>query len=196
MQKRVIIVHGWDGYPEEGWFPWLKRELEARHFEVDVPQMPAAGTPRIEAWVPHLAKIITWSDQETFLIGHSIGCQTILRALEILPVGRHIKAAVLVAPFLEFLTLGDKTVDVTAEEAIATPWLTTPIDYERVRQQVDQIVAIFSDDDPYVPLANVQLFEDRLNAETIVVPKMGHFSGGDGTIEIPLVLKTIGKLDH
>ena len=26
--KRVFIIHGWDGYPEEGWFPWLKEELE------------------------------------------------------------------------------------------------------------------------------------------------------------------------
>lgn len=28
--KRVIIVHGWDGYPEEGWFPWFKKELEEK----------------------------------------------------------------------------------------------------------------------------------------------------------------------
>jgi hypothetical protein len=26
--KRVFIIHGWEGYPEEGWFPWLKKELE------------------------------------------------------------------------------------------------------------------------------------------------------------------------
>ena len=28
--QRVFIIHGWDGYPEEGWFPWLKKELEAK----------------------------------------------------------------------------------------------------------------------------------------------------------------------
>ena len=33
MKKRVFIVHGWDGYPEEVWFPWLKKELEAKGFE-------------------------------------------------------------------------------------------------------------------------------------------------------------------
>ena len=28
--KKVFIIHGWEGYPEEGWFPWLKKELESR----------------------------------------------------------------------------------------------------------------------------------------------------------------------
>ena len=26
--RRVFIIHGWGGYPEEGWFPWLKKELK------------------------------------------------------------------------------------------------------------------------------------------------------------------------
>ena len=25
--KRVFIVHGWGGHPDEGWFPWLSSEL-------------------------------------------------------------------------------------------------------------------------------------------------------------------------
>jgi len=28
--KRVFIIHGWGGNPEEGWLPWLKKELEAK----------------------------------------------------------------------------------------------------------------------------------------------------------------------
>lgn len=37
FMKRIFIAHGWDGCPEEGWFPWLKKELEIREFEVFVP---------------------------------------------------------------------------------------------------------------------------------------------------------------
>jgi len=40
MQKRVFIIHGWDGYPEEGIFPWLKTELQNRSFMVFIPSMP------------------------------------------------------------------------------------------------------------------------------------------------------------
>ena len=79
--KRAIIVHGWDGFPEEAWFPWLKRELEARGFTVDVPQMPEAATPKIDLWVPALAQAVGAPDVELVLIGHSIGVQTILRYL-------------------------------------------------------------------------------------------------------------------
>ena len=31
--SKVVIVHGWGGTPEEGWFPWLRRELEERGHE-------------------------------------------------------------------------------------------------------------------------------------------------------------------
>ena len=40
MQKRVVIIHGWGGYPDEGWRPWLKHELETKGFLVLVPAMP------------------------------------------------------------------------------------------------------------------------------------------------------------
>ena len=42
MKKRVFIIHGWEGYPEECWFPWLKTEIEKTGFEVVVPNMPDA----------------------------------------------------------------------------------------------------------------------------------------------------------
>ena len=43
--KRAFIIHGWDGYPEEGWFPWLKAELEQRGFTVEIPSMPHPAEP-------------------------------------------------------------------------------------------------------------------------------------------------------
>lgn len=45
MKKRVFLIHGWEGYPEEGWRPWLKKELEQRGFTVIVPAMPDTATP-------------------------------------------------------------------------------------------------------------------------------------------------------
>lgn len=48
MSKRALIVHGWEGYPEEGWFPWLKQQLEEKDFIVTVPQMPHPDIPTID----------------------------------------------------------------------------------------------------------------------------------------------------
>lgn len=60
-------MHGWDGYPEEGWFPWLKKELEAKDFEVYVPQLPEPDKPRIYNWVPKLAEVVGQIDSDTYL---------------------------------------------------------------------------------------------------------------------------------
>lgn len=191
MKKRAIIVHGWDGYPEEGWFPWLKRELEKQGFIVTVPQMPNAGTPRIEAWVSHLAEVVGKPDEDTYFVGHSIGCQTILRYLEAIDV--KIGGVVLVAGFLDVLT----NLEGEEERAIVKPWLETPIDFEKVKQATDNFVAIFSDNDPFVPLEeNKKMFEEKLGAQVFVENSKGHFSGPtDKCMELPIVLEAVLALE-
>ena len=66
MTKRVFIVHGCGGYPEEGWFPWLKKELEARGFRVEVSQMPETDSPLLEKWIPALAQAVGKADEQTY----------------------------------------------------------------------------------------------------------------------------------
>ena len=80
--KKAYLVHGWMGNPNNCWFPCLKEKLEELNFEVIIPQMPNPGEPKIETWVPHLQEIAKDADEESIFIGHSIGCQTILRFLE------------------------------------------------------------------------------------------------------------------
>lgn len=38
--NNVFIFHGTEGYPEENWFPWMKRELEQNGCSAFVPQFP------------------------------------------------------------------------------------------------------------------------------------------------------------
>jgi hypothetical protein len=182
--KRVIIVHGWSGFPGECWFPWLKAELEKRGFQVIVPQMPDADTPRIKTWVAHLAKTVGTPDKDTYLVGHSIGCQTILRYLQ--TIGTQIGGAVLVAGFFEVLQLyADK------EREIAKPWLETPIDAEKVKKAAKRFIAIFSDNDRYVPLENEKLFRRRLGAKTVIVQNKGHMGASDNCPELPEALAAV-----
>ena len=158
MKKRVFIVHGWDGYPEEGWFPWLKKELEARDFEVFVPQLPDPETPRIDRWVPALAAAVGKPDEQTYFVGHSMGCQTIARYLESLRENIMVGGAVFVAGFFKRLT----NFEDDAVRDIAAAWLTAPLDLQKVKQHLPKSAAIFSDDDPYVPLDNKEDFENEL----------------------------------
>ncbi len=68
-KKKLIIVHGWECYPEEGWFPWLKAELENRGWSVQVPAMPSTNQPEQARWVPYLVTIAGEVDKNTFLVG-------------------------------------------------------------------------------------------------------------------------------
>jgi len=186
MTKRVFVVHGWGGFPEEGWFPWLKKELEAKGFEVFVPQMPDTENPKIQKWVPKLAEIVGTADENTYFVGHSIGCQTILRYLESLPPDNKVGGAIFVAGWFTLMNM--KT---DKEKEIAKPWLETTIDFDKVKKHIEKIFAVFSDNDEDVPQENKKFFEERLKAKTFIEHDKGHFSGGDGIKELPIVLEKI-----
>lgn len=182
--KKVVIVHGWGGSSQKEWFPWIKRELEGRDCEVFIPDMPDTDEPKIDEWVGYLADLAKEPDENAYFVGHSVGCQTILRYLEAL-AGRKIGGVILVAPWFNFLNLGE-----AEDEEIAKPWLETPINFEKVKKATDKIMAIFSDNDPYVPIEeNRKILEGKLNAKIIIDRNMGHFNEEYGIAEIPSLLK-------
>jgi len=188
MRKRVFIIHGWDGYPEEGWFPWLKKELEARDFSVFAPQLPKPDEPRIKNWVPKLQEEAGEPDQQTYFVGHSMGCQAIARYLATLPEGVKAGGAVFVAGFFKRLT---NLEDDDVVRSVADEWLKTPLNLKVVKGHLKESVAIFSDDDPYVPLDNKEEFANMLASKIIVERGQGHFSGSTGTVELPIVLESV-----
>ena len=188
MQKRVFIIHGWDGHPEEGCFPWLKKELENKGFVVYDPAMPNSLRPTIKEWVSFLAKQIGIPDKETILFGHSIGSQTILRYLESLDEGVEIKGVVMLAGWVNLIPSAYED----AEDAkTASLWLETPINWEKVKKHANKFIGIFSDNDSLVPFSDSKIFEEKLGAKIIVEHNKGHFSGSDGIKELPSALNSI-----
>lgn len=193
MQKRAFIVHGWDGTPEEGWFPWLKSELEKHNFEVIAPQMPEASAPRIYNWVPKLSEVVGTADEQTYFIGHSMGCQTIVRYLETLPEPVQVGGAVFVAGFLSRLTNLEDEEEV---RDIAKHWLESPLDLAKAKSHLPKSIAIFSDNDPFVPLDNQDRFQSELESKIIIEHKKKHFSGSTGMKELPSALEAVLELSQ
>jgi uncharacterized protein len=187
--KRVFIIHGWSGHPKEAWLAWLGKELESRKFEVNIPRMPETDEPKIDKWVGKIKKVVGRPDVDTFFVGHSIGCQAILRYLETLPNKIKIGGAVLVAPWLTL-----KGLESEEEWEIVRPWIDTPIDFAEVRKHIRKIMAIFSDNDPFVPAMNQKIFRDEISAKIIVEKKKGHFTEDDKIFELPVVLEELLKI--
>ncbi len=120
-----------------------------------------------------------------------MGCQTIVRYLATLPTATIVGGAVFVAGF--FRRLSGLEDDETVRD-VAAEWLTTPIDLAVVKNHLPKSVAIFSDDDPYVPLDNQDDFRDKLGSRIVVEHGQRHFSGSSGTVTLPIALTSILKL--
>ncbi len=176
MPKRIIIVHGFASSPKMYWFPWLKKELEKAGHKVEAPQMPDPFTPVIEEWIPFLSKVVGIPDENTFFIGHSIGCQAIIRYLETLPAETRVGGAIFVAPFIVLPEL---------EKDVVKPWVQTPIDFEKVKRILPRSTAIFSEDDPLIPIENKKHFENKLNSKVISLIGFNHFVT---VIKLPILL--------
>lgn len=99
--KRAIIIHGWEGSPDSNWFTSVANDFRKLDYYVEVPQMPNAFFPKKEQWVSYLSNLIGTPDENLVLIGHSLGCITILRYLEGLPTDQKVGKIVLVAGFAE-----------------------------------------------------------------------------------------------
>lgn len=191
LNKRIFLVHGWGGSPNDDWFPWLSKMLEERNLEVFAPEMPDSFHPSIVAWVNHLSKVVKSIDNETYFVGHSIGCQAILRYIESLDNDVKIGGAVFVAGWFH---LTDAATETDAEKDIANEWISNRIDFSKVKRHLDRSVALFSDNDPDVPVSESQIFEKELGSKIIIHPKRGHFTASDGVTELHLALNEILKM--
>ncbi|MBI2098360.1 MAG: serine hydrolase family protein [Candidatus Wildermuthbacteria bacterium] len=188
--KRIFLIHGWGGSPEEGWTPWLKGKLEKRGFEVYVPAMSDSKHPRMDAWLANLRETVRVPDQNCYFVGHSLGCITILRYLETLEENQKVGGAVLVAGF------SDINITVGPDENVLEiqSFFQTNVDFAAIRKHCDKFVAIHSDNDPYVDLRYADIFRENLGAKVLVEKHKGHFSGDDGIMELPSALENTLQL--
>ncbi len=185
MKKRAFLIHGWEGYPEEGWRPWLRDELARNGFEVAVPAMPDTAYPRMDAWLSYLSSVVGKPDTLCYFVGHSLGAITILRYLEQLKPHQRIGGAVFIAGFSD---------DLGFDELKKSKFFVGPIDWKKIKSHGKKYIAIHSDNDPYVSLQYGDVFKKSLHAEVIVLHDRKHFSGDDGINELPEVLDAVLKL--
>jgi len=186
--KRAIIVHCWEGYPGYCWYPWVKKELEALGFQVEVPAFPDAENPKMSEWLSMLKEKAGQPDEDLYLIGHSIGCATIMRYLESLEENEKVGGAVFVAGYSENIGFDE-----------LQNFFENPIDLEKIKTKAKNgFVAIHSDDDPYVDLKYADIFKEKLGAEIIIKPGAKHFSGAiegeEAYLELPEVVQGVEKL--
>lgn len=163
--KTAIILHGTLGSPDGNWFKWLKDELERRGLTVWLPQLPHAEQPSLMEWQQFVQEHCPFSiNEETLIIGHSSGAilALVLAQSAIKKIGAVVDVSVFHDNSLEWQP-NSRLFDVE-------------FDWFAMRQGVNELLFIHSDNDPYVPLDQAQYVAEKTSTEMIIIPGQGHFN--------------------
>lgn len=193
MRDRAFIIHGYLGYPEEAWQPWLKDELEGRGYEVALPKMPHPDQPIISEWIAFITNLVGQPDKGTVMIGHSIGAQAVLRYLETLGgTGRSVGKTVLIASGYPVGMSRESAHERAEGDLILYPWLTTPVNPVKVKAAMGACTVILADNDPYIPFEEAKAaFRENLDCTIVVEPGKGHFNEDDKITALPAALSAV-----
>jgi len=183
--NRAIIIHGWGGEPNEGWLPWLKVDLENRDWNVQAPQMPNAKEPKLEEWLQTLRELVGKCDNQTYFVGHSLGCYAFLKYIEQLGVGERVGGGVMVAGFAGHLK---------HKVTVLQEFYKDGLHWDKINEHGGEYVAIYSERDDWVRVESAHEFEKHLAAKLIKNNEWEHFSGSEGIVQLPDALNSLLKI--
>ena len=180
----AVLVHGLKGWPDNAWFPWLRKELEKRGFTTESLKLPNPVLPERDAWVRLVKESIKGPD--TILIGHSLGCAAILIALQEYD-GPPVKQVVCVSgvgrPYLS-----NAIVDKIKEW---TGWFSQPVDFSKIKPKAERWSVIHSPQDYIVPFKEGEWLAEQLGVPVIEPKVRGHLIQEEGCMELPEALEAI-----
>jgi uncharacterized protein len=158
-------------------------ELEKQDMYACALAMPTPDQPICKQWVEEISRHIEVStNDEVYLVGHSLGGPAILRYLES-EQGKLVAGAVLVsAP-------ARKTINRSIDD-----FLEEEFDFAAIRSLCREFSVIHGDNDPNVPLDNAEYLADKLGAELVVVEGGGHLNGSAGWFELPQCLVALHRM--
>lgn len=163
-KANIVLFHGYAEIPEMYWLPWMHKRLEDAGHQVWAPALPDPLKPDLKKWLKATAaQAKTW-DENTIVIGHSMGGVLAVRLLEKI-VKRRVRAVILVAtPFASTLKFD---------------WFLTffgrPFDWARIKSRAKAFTVIQSANDPIVPADHALRYVERLDARLVTTKKDGHF---------------------
>lgn len=186
MRKRAVVCHCWGGHPDFIWYPYAKVNLETLGFQVEIPALPDTDNPCLDQWLPALKSAVGKPNEDTILVGHSLGCATILRYLESLGGDQKVGGVVLVAGFTD--ERGDAEI---------RSFFEGPFDYQRIKPRSRGFISIHSDNDRALEpdyFKHAKIFLKQLRAKLIIIPDGGHFTEADNCTELPEVVSSVKEL--
>lgn len=175
--KRIIILHGWNATPQEAWFAQAKECFERKGCRVEAPELPGNYFPDYEGWMKIINEL--HPDENTILIGHSLGAVTIMRYLEraTSPVAQAILTAMPIEP-MKFTPIA--------------PFFKQGFDWEKIKSNAKKINLVYEEGDQVVPLEHGKIAAEKLQAELTIVPGTNHLL----VMDVSLLEKLVGDANE
>ena len=180
---RVFLIHGFEGTPNGGWRPWLMAQLGLKDVFACSLAMPSPENPSSQEWIREISRAVGAPNEQTFLVGHSLGVPAILQYLQSLNEGERIGGAVLVSgPFQ----------NVTDEyRSKLESFFVPPFDFTKIKNACNQFAVLHGTNDPLVSFTDAESFGQALECSVVAVPNGGHLNGSSGWRELPQALSAL-----
>ncbi len=177
-KPRFVIIHGYTGSSTKNFIPWLKRELEAKGYEVETPELPNTNNPKESEQVEYVLTHCKL-DENTVIIGHSLGAVVAMKA--IMKLNKTISG----------LVLAGAALDPKFHNAKSRPFwenFSWDYDYEKVKKLAQGRIAVLSDLKEKHRVSYLKFLSEKLESALIEVEAVReHFCA----TEEPSILKSV-----
>jgi predicted alpha/beta hydrolase family esterase len=193
---QFVVFHGSFGNPQENWIPFLKENLVRDENNILIPQMPVdvwkniiekgrgytSPTQNVQNWLQTFEKEIlpNLQKENVVFVGHSIASLFILHVVNHFNLS--LQKAIFVSPFLSVLPRWEFT-------TVNGTFYKTDFDFVKTQNLIEKRIAVFSDNDPYVPQEKFEEFVNLTKSEPILIKNGGHLNSDAGFITFPKLLE-------
>lgn len=177
-KPRFVLLHGFEGSAKTNFFPWLKKTLEDKGYEVDCPELPNSDNPNETEQVEHVLKTCTLDDK-TVIVGHSLGAVVAQKVL--MKLNKPISGLVIVASATDKDFPGAKA----RKYWNGFSW---NLDYEKIKKNITAGIAILSDTQEPQRMPYLKFLSEKLGALLIETKAADEHFCGD---QEPAILKCL-----
>lgn len=134
-------------------------------FDVTIPEFPTPIGQNLDNWMKIAKPYFKDFNEETMVLGRSVGGPMALRVLEEIDV--KVKGTFLVAGFTTKLN--------PLYEPLVGSFVKKPFDWKKIRRNSGDFFIYQSDNDPFIPVSEGKILEKELGVKMRFFPGMAHF---------------------
>ncbi len=164
----VVLMHGFEGRGDQGWFSETKHFLEQKGLSVYNPDFPNSNNPSYIEWKKFFDNnVLSKINKNTIFIAHSLAPTFLIRYLS--ENDLKLNKVLFVAPAIR------KNKNIPEIDDFFENF-----NLQKVKKSINQIIVIYSND-PYIPKEDFEYIIREADAEEIYIENKEHFTQNENT---------------